>query len=321
MSLNFNLMATKKISTPNKISPQKKKLLAVKSLGSENYTRQGNVVVKHNGHDKANHSNRTATRTGRGAKKVSGRADISTAAVAEAVETGHLSELVMGRNGNEKVWAEIELDAWRIFKIMAEFVSGFEKMAALGPAVTIFGSARVVQGDKVYKLAERTAELLAAQGFGVITGGGPGIMEAGNRGAKHAGGASIGFNIELAFEQVSNPFVDRDKLITFNYFFVRKAMFMKYSQAFIVMPGGFGTLDEFSEAITLIQTKKVTMFPVILVGKKFWSGLIDWMRDVQLHSRYISENDFDFIHLVDTPEEAVQIIQRFYPENKYAPNF
>ncbi|MBC8043940.1 MAG: TIGR00730 family Rossman fold protein [Rhizobacter sp.] len=228
---------------------------------------------------------------------------------------------VTGRNGNEKVWAEIELDAWRIFKIMAEFVSGFEKMAALGPAVTIFGSARVVPNDKVYKLALRTAELLARQGFGVITGGGPGIMEAGNRGAKNAGGASIGFNIELPFEQVSNPFVDRDKLITFNYFFVRKAMFMKYSQAFVVMPGGFGTLDEFSEAITLIQTKKITMFPVILVGKKFWSGLIGWMRDSQLRCHYIGENDFDFVHLVDTPEEAVQIIQRFYPENKYAPNF
>jgi uncharacterized protein (TIGR00730 family) len=230
-------------------------------------------------------------------------------------------EALNGRNGNEKIWSDMSLDSWRIFKVMSEFVTAYEKMATLGPAVTIFGSARTKPDDKTYKLAEEMAELLVKNDFGVITGGGPGIMEAGNRGARKAGGASIGLNIELPFEQKPNSFVDSDKLITFNYFFTRKTVFVKYSQAFIVMPGGFGTLDEFSEAITLIQTKKIMMFPVILIGKKFWEGLLNWMEEAMLGNGYITKGDMSLIHVVDTPKEAMAIIQKFYPDKTFTPNF
>lgn len=267
------------------------------SQKSAKFTRTGNVIHRYNDYSAHNET------------------QIPTAPTAPRFK-------LLSQNGNEKVWSEISLDSWRIFKIMSEFVDGFEKLAAQGPAVSIFGSARTKPGDRYYKLAEEMAALLVTQGFGVITGGGPGIMEAGNRGASRAGGASIGLNIELPFEQQPNEFIDRDKLLTFNYFFVRKTMFIKYSQAFIVMPGGFGTLDEFTEAITLIQTKKVTMFPVILIGKAFWKDLMKWMKKSLMHEHgYISPNDFDFIHLVDTPLEAMEILTRFYPGNKYAPNF
>ncbi len=221
-----------------------------------------------------------------------------------------------------RAWVALSHEGWRVFRIMSEFVAGFEKMAELGPAVSIFGSARVKKNDKYYKMAERMAELLAQNGLGVISGGGPGIMEAANKGAKKAGGASIGFNIELPHEQKPNDYIDPDKLLTFNYFFVRKMMFVKYSQAFIVMPGGYGTLDELSEAITLMQTKKTSAFPVVLIGSEFWSGLMDWIKHVMLEQYgYIRPSDLDFMRLVDTPEDALKIILDFYAEYDFAPNF
>jgi uncharacterized protein (TIGR00730 family) len=221
-----------------------------------------------------------------------------------------------------RAWIALSHEGWRVFRIMSEFVAGFEKMAELGPAVSIFGSARVKRNDKYYKMAERMAELLAQNGLGVISGGGPGIMEAANKGAKKAGGASIGFNIDLPHEQKPNDYIDPDKLLTFNYFFVRKMMFVKYSQAFIVMPGGYGTLDELFEAITLMQTKKTSTFPVVLIGSEFWSGLLDWIRHVMLgRYGYIQPSDLDFMHLVDTPEDALKIILDFYAECDFAPNF
>lgn len=221
-----------------------------------------------------------------------------------------------------RAWIALSHEGWRVFRIMSEFVAGFEKMSELGPAVTIFGSARVKPNDKYYKMAERMAELLAQNGLGVISGGGPGIMEAANKGAKKAGGASIGFNIELPHEQKPNDYIDPDKLLTFNYFFVRKMMFVKYSQAFIVMPGGYGTLDELSEAITLMQTKKTAAFPVVLIGSEFWGGLLDWIKHVMLKKyHYITADDLKFMQLVDTPEEALQIILDFYKEYDFAPNF
>ncbi len=221
-----------------------------------------------------------------------------------------------------RAWIALSHEGWRVFRIMSEFVAGFEKMAELGPAVSIFGSARVKRNDKYYKMAERMAELLAQNGLGVISGGGPGIMEAANKGAKKAGGASIGFNIDLPHEQKPNDYIDPDKLLTFNYFFVRKMMFVKYSQAFIVMPGGYGTLDELFEAITLMQTKKTSTFPVVLIGSEFWSGLLDWIKHVMLERySYIQSSDLDFMHLVDTPEDALKIILDFYAECDFAPNF
>ncbi|ANT65670.1 MULTISPECIES: TIGR00730 family Rossman fold protein [Prosthecochloris] len=212
-------------------------------------------------------------------------------------------------------------DGWRVFKIMSEFVSGFEKMAETGPAVSVFGSTRVGHDDPLYRKAEEMGRLLARENFATITGGGPGVMEAANRGAQEAGGASIGFNIQLPNQQTANAFVDRDRLLTFQYFFVRKVMFLKYSQAFIVFPGGFGTLDEFSEAITLIQTKKSARFPVILVGKEYWQGFYGWMHDTMFSTHgFISEVDLDFIFLEDDPEAVISLIKEFYPEG-YSLNF
>ena len=183
----------------------------------------------------------------------------------------------------QKTWNEIKTnDSWAIFKIMAEFVEGYEKLSKIGPCVSIFGSARTKPGEKYYELAEEVAFQLTQNGYGVITGGGPGIMEAGNKGAHRGKGTSVGLNIELHFEQHDNPWIDKDKNLEFDYFFVRKVMFVKYSQGFIVMPGGFGTLDELFEAITLIQTKKIGRFPIILVGSHFWSGLIDWIKNTLL---------------------------------------
>ncbi|WP_353197591.1 TIGR00730 family Rossman fold protein, partial [Parapedobacter defluvii] len=191
-----------------------------------------------------------------------------------------------------KTWQEIKVkDSWQIFKIMAEFVDGFEKLAKIGPCVSMFGSARTPQDHKNYKLAEDIARLLTERGYGVVSGGGPGIMEAANKGAYEAGGKSVGINIELPFEQFHNAYIDRDKLLQFNYFFVRKVMFMKYSQGFIVLPGGFGTMDELFEAITLIQTGKIARFPIVLVGEAYWGGLFDWVKNRMLEEGNISPED------------------------------
>jgi hypothetical protein len=223
----------------------------------------------------------------------------------------------------DKDWSEIKSsDSWSIFKIMGEFVNGFETLAKIGPCVSVFGSARTPQFSTYYKIAQEIGELLVERGYGVITGGGPGIMEAGNRGARLKGGKSVGLNIDLPFEQSGNEYVDRDKSIDFDYFFVRKVMFVRYSQGFIVMPGGFGTLDEFFEAITLIQTEKIGRFPIVLVGQSFWSGLLDWIKDVVLAQEHnINEKDLELITVVDTAEEAVNAIDDFYSQYMLSPNF
>ena len=222
-----------------------------------------------------------------------------------------------------KDWNDIKAaDSWQIFKIMSEFVEGFEKMSRIGPCVSIFGSARTKNTNPYYKLAEEIAFKLTREGYGIISGGGPGIMEAANKGAKAGGGKSVGLNIVLPFEQSSNPFVDNDKSINFDYFFVRKTIFLKYSQGFIAMPGGFGTLDELFEAITLIQTNKVAHFPIVLVGKKYWEGLLAWVKQTMLtEENNISERDLDLFHVVDTADEAVVIINEFYSKYLLKPNF
>lgn len=223
----------------------------------------------------------------------------------------------------QKTWNEIHItDSWRVFKILSELVEGFEKLARIGPCVSIFGSARTHHNDKYYKLAEEIAYLLTQNGYGVITGGGPGIMEAANKGARRGKGKSVGINIDLPFEQQPNQYIDSDKLITFDHFFVRKVMFMKYAQGFIVLPGGFGTFDELFEAITLIQTKKIGRFPIILVGKKYWSGLISWIKSEMLaEERNISPEDMELFTLVDTAGEAVENISKFYSRYLLSPNF
>ncbi len=213
-------------------------------------------------------------------------------------------------------------DSWVVFKIMAEFVEGFEALAEIGPCVSIFGSARSKPGSPYYELGVEIAEKLTQSGFGVITGGGPGIMEAANKGASQVGGTSVGLNIDLPFEQHSNPFIDRDKDINFNYFFVRKVMFVKYAQGFVVLPGGFGTLDELFESLTLIQTFKIDRFPIILVGSTFWKGLIDWIKETVLYQAHnISEKDLDLFKLVDTADEVVTQITDFYRNRPISPNF
>ncbi|WP_190808841.1 TIGR00730 family Rossman fold protein [Flagellimonas sp. S3867] len=228
----------------------------------------------------------------------------------------------MRKEQHHKGWNEIKTnDSWAIFKIMGEFVNGFEKMSAIGPCVSIFGSARTKPGDKYYELSVKVAKRVAEAGYGIITGGGPGIMEAGNKGANLAGGTSVGLNIDLPFEQHDNPYIDSDKSLDFDYFFVRKVMFVKYSQGFVVMPGGFGTLDELFEAITLIQTNKIHTFPIILVGTKFWTGLLGWIKDTMLEAGNISPKDLDLIKIVDTEEEVVQIIDAFYKGRDLSPNF
>jgi uncharacterized protein (TIGR00730 family) len=223
----------------------------------------------------------------------------------------------------EKDWNEIKsYDSWVIFKVMSEFVGGFEKLAKIGPCVSIFGSARTKSDHKYYQMAEEIAAKLVRHGYGVVTGGGPGIMEAGNKGAKKQGGKSVGLNIILPFEQSGNEYIDQDKLITFDYFFVRKVMFVKYSQGFIVMPGGFGTLDELFEAITLIQTKKIGRFPIVLVGKDYWGGLIDWIKGTMLaKENNINEQDLDLFKVVENATEAVDAIDEFYAKYLLSPNF
>ena len=226
------------------------------------------------------------------------------------------------KNNQVKNWSEIKSnDSWALFKIMSEFVEGYETLSAIGPCISIFGSARTQEGDSNYQLTIAIAEAIAESGYGVISGGGPGIMEAANRGAQKAGGTSVGLNIELPFEQQSNPYIDQDKLINFQYFFVRKVMFVKYAQGFVVMPGGVGTLDELFEAYTLIQTDKVSKFPIILVGRDYWSGLLDWIKETILKEKNISPEDLELIELVDTKDEIMDCLNRFYIKDNYKPNF
>jgi hypothetical protein len=228
-----------------------------------------------------------------------------------------------------KDWNAIKTnDSWAILRVVSEFVEGFDKLSQIGPCVSIFGSARTKRDNRYYLLAEEIAAKLVKLGYGVITGGGPGIMEAGNKGAFEAGGKSVGLNIDLPFEQFNNPYINHDKLINFKYFFVRKVMFVKYAQGFVVMPGGMGTLDELFEAITLIQTEKIGRFPIVLVGSEYWSGLLDWIRDVVLgKERNISPQDMDLFYLADTADEAVNYIDDFYskysddPGHQLSPNF
>ncbi len=222
-----------------------------------------------------------------------------------------------------KDWNEIKSnDSWAIFKIMAEFVDGFENLSKIGPCVSIFGSARTKPDHKYYKIADELAFQICKKGYGVITGGGPGIMEAANRGAHRAGGKSVGLNIELPFEQNNNPYIDKDKSLQFDYFFVRKVMFVKYAQGFVVLPGGFGTLDEFFEAITLIQTHKIERFPIVLMSKSFWGGLISWIKETMIElNQNASLQDLDIFYLADSVEEAVEHIDRFYSKYLLKPNF
>lgn len=223
----------------------------------------------------------------------------------------------------DRNWNEIKSsDSWVIFKVMAEFVEGFDKLAKIGPCVSIFGSARTKPDNNYYKMAEEIAAKLVRHGYGVITGGGPGIMEAGNKGAFEQGGKSVGLNIKLPFEQESNIYIDPDKSINFDFFFVRKVMFVKYAQGFVVMPGGMGTLDELFEAITLIQTRKIAPFPIVLVGRTYWQGLLDWLENVMLNQEHnINAEDLKLINLVDTPTEAVRVIDEFYSKYLLKPNF
>ena len=223
----------------------------------------------------------------------------------------------------EKDWNDIKAsDSWQIFKIMSEFVEGFEKMSKIGPCVSVFGSARTKPDNKYYILAEEIAYKLTQEGYGVITGGGPGIMEAANKGARRGGGKSVGLNIELPFEQKPNDFIDRDKSIDFHYFFVRKTIFLKYSQGFIGMPGGFGTMDELFESLTLVQTHKIASFPVVLVGKSYWTGLIEWIKESMLAQEHnVNPDDLDLLTIVDTANEAVKHIVDFYSKYLLKPNF
>lgn len=221
-----------------------------------------------------------------------------------------------------KSWTQIRAhDSWSVFKIMAEIVDGYEELSRIGPCVAVFGSARTKPGNEYYHLAEELAYLLTKKGFGIITGGGPGVMEAANKGAHIAGGKSVGLNIELEFEQSANPYIDPDKLLEFSYFFTRKLMFMRYSQGYVVLPGGFGTMDELFEAITLIQTHKLVRFPIVMVGKSYWGGLLDWIKSRMIEEGMIKEDDLQIFELVDTVEEAVQRITDFYTKYDLKPNF
>ena len=233
------------------------------------------------------------------------------------------SERRIKRAFKRKGWSETKAnDSWAIFKIMSEFVEGFEALQRIRPCVSVFGSARTAPEKPEYKLAEEIAYQLTQHGYGVITGGGPGIMEAANKGAQRGGGTSVGLNSELPFEQDPNPYIDKEKSLHFDYFFVRKVMFVKYSQGFIGLPGGFGTLDELFEAVTLIQTQKIARFPIILVGKKYWAGMLEWIKTVmgEQHAN-INLNDLDLFQSVDSAAEAVEAIDKFYSKYMLKPNF
>jgi len=216
---------------------------------------------------------------------------------------------------------ERDTDLWSIFKIMGEFVDGYDKLFKIGPCVSFFGSARMQPGDRYYEMAVETARRITEKGFGVITGGGPGIMEAANRGANDGVGKSVGLGIDLPFEQGVNDYVDPNYTIMFHYFFARKVMFVKYAQGFIVFPGGFGTLDEFFEAMTLIQTRKISPFPIVLIGTDYWSGLVDWIKETMIEEGTISPDDTQQFHLTDDPGDAVDIICDFYQKHTVSPNF
>ena len=221
-----------------------------------------------------------------------------------------------------KNWSEIKAnDSWALFKIMSEFVDGYEKMSMIGPCVSFIGSARTPSDDSQYQLTVEIAEAVVKSGLGVITGGGPGIMEAANLGAKKAGGTSVGLNINLPMEQKYNDYIDDDKLMNFEYFFVRKVMFIKYSQGFVVMPGGLGTLDELFEALTLIQTEKIKKFPILLVGNEYWSGLLEWIKSILLKEHKIDAYDFNLINVVESKEEVVGELHKFYKQEYFRPNF
>lgn len=223
----------------------------------------------------------------------------------------------------QRRWAESKAhSSWQIFKIMAEFVEGFEALAKIGPCVSIFGSARTIANHNYYQLTVDLAKRFAEEGFGIISGGGPGVMEAANKGAHLAGGKSVGLNIQLPFEQHANPYIDRDKNLNFEYFFVRKVMFTKYSQGFVMMPGGFGTMDEFFEVMTLVQTGKMTKVPLVLLGKDYWGGLINWMKDIMLTKESnINPEDIDLFKVFDKPEEVINYFLQFYKDNNLEPNF
>ena len=221
-----------------------------------------------------------------------------------------------------KNWNEIKTnDSWSLFKIMSEFVNGYEKLSSIGPCISIFGSARTPSDHPNYKLTVEIAKAVSESGYGIISGGGPGIMEAANKGAQEANGVSVGLNIVLPFEQQSNPYIDKDKLIDFQYFFVRKVMFVKYAQGFIVMPGGVGTLDELFEAFTLLQTSKVNKYPIILVGVEYWNGLIEWIKNRLLKDHNISPEDLDLIEVVNTKDQVIECLNRFYIKDNFKPNF
>lgn len=231
---------------------------------------------------------------------------------------------------NEKIklskqrrWAESKAhSSWQIFKIMSEFVEGFEALAKIGPCISIFGSARTESVHSYYQLTIDIAKRLAEEGFGIISGGGPGIMEAANKGASLAGGKSVGLNIQLPFEQHANAYIDRENNLNFEYFFVRKVMFTKYSQGFIMMPGGFGTMDEFFEVMTLVQTGKMAKVPLVLIGSEYWKGLVEWMTDVMAKKeKNINEEDIHLFKVLDKTEEVIHYFLQFYKENTLAPNF
>jgi len=234
-----------------------------------------------------------------------------------------MESIINNHQGNDRL-SGIEArqrDIWRIFKIMSEFVDGFDLLSRVSPAVSIFGSARMKAGSEYYELTRKVACELAKTGYAIVSGGGGGLMEAANRGAREGGGESVGLNIELGLEQRPNEFIDKDKLMTFQHFFVRKVMFVKYAQGFVVMPGGFGTLDEFSEAITLIQTSKTKAFPVILMGSSYWEKLLSWMNDTALAEGCIARADLNIFHVCDDPDEAVKIIKDFGIHHGYVTNF
>lgn len=226
-------------------------------------------------------------------------------------------------NTARKDWNDIKInDSWAIFKIMSEFVEGYERMAKIGPCISLFGSARTKSDNKYYQIGMEIAEKLAKAGYGVITGGGPGVMEAANKGAQKGGGPSVGLNIDLPFEQNHNTFIDREHNLEFDYFFVRKVIFVKYSQGFVILPGGFGTLDELFEALTLIQTKKINKRPIVLVGKDYWGGLLDWIKTTMLEKEQnIHQEDLDQFALVDSADEAIAYIEDFYKSHELSLNF
>ena len=223
---------------------------------------------------------------------------------------------------DDRKWNYIKAnDSWSVFKIMSEFVNGYETLSRIGPCVAIFGSARIREDSPYYQKAVETGAKLVERGFGIVTGGGPGIMEACNKGAHEAGGKSVGLNILLPHEQHSNPYIDQDKCLNFDYFYIRKTMFTRYAQGFIAFPGGFGTLDELSEALTLMQTDKIADFPIVMFGSEFWNPLVDWFKHTLLKEKMISEEDFEIFHVVDDVDKAVEIIDEFYKRSELKPNF